>query len=212
MFHNKFPDDIKNDIRNSIEKALKKYPDAEVHNPLLILSWQSKRSIKRFLFMDTLKKVNMLKDRDEKVLTLICDYLKPVTCSENTFVFRMGDPLDCMLFIIKGTMWAYASSSDGHAGQGISSMSIKPLGKGNFYGEELLDWASNCFTKVPVSRKHDLETVVSRCKPCWECNNPEEVALATIRRFRIKPHQRLPLSPAGIADVNGGSLPSTAGN
>ena len=59
--------------------------------------------------------VNMLKDRDEKVLTLICDCQKLVTYSENTFVFRMGDPLDCM-FIIKGTMWTYASSSDGHAG------------------------------------------------------------------------------------------------
>ncbi|TQE04650.1 hypothetical protein C1H46_009733 [Malus baccata] len=83
-----------------------------------------------------------------------------------------------MLFIIKGTMWTYASSSDSPAGQRISSMAIKRLGKGHFYGEELLDWASNCFTEVPVSSKHvktrtkveafvlmsqDLETVVSRC-------------------------------------------------
>ncbi|XP_009378782.1 cyclic nucleotide-gated ion channel 1-like [Pyrus x bretschneideri] len=224
---NKFPNDIKNDIMNSIEKALKTYPDADVHNPFLILPWQSKRSIKRFLFMDTLRKVNKLKDKHKKVLTLICDHLKPVTYSENTFVFRMGDPLDCMLFIIKGTMWTYESSSDGHAGQGISSRSIKPLGKGNFYGEELLDWESNCSTEVPVSSKHvktrtkveafvlmsqDLEIVVSRCKPYWECNKPEEVALATIRRFCTKAQRRLPLSPAGIADVNGGSLPSTTSN
>ncbi|XP_050156358.1 cyclic nucleotide-gated ion channel 1-like [Malus sylvestris] len=203
---NNFPDDIKQEIMTSLVQALKNDKDADVHNPFLILPYFTKRSVKRFLFMGTLRKVNKLKDMNQKVLTLICDYLKPVTYSENTFVFRMGDPLDCMLFIIKGTMWTYASSSDSHAGQGISSMSIKSLGKGNFYGEELLDWASNCFTEVPVSSKHvktrtkveafvlmsqDLETVVSS-QPYWECNNPEEVALATIRHFRTKAQRRLP--------------------
>ncbi|KAM1711995.1 hypothetical protein ACFXTN_002170 [Malus domestica] len=225
IFENKFPDNIKNEIMNSIEQTLIKNKDADVDKPFLILPWQTKRSVKRHLFMDTLKTVNKLKDMDERVLALMCDYLKPVTYIENSFVFRKGDPLDCMLFIIEGTMWTYASK-DSQVGNGISLMATKPLRKGHFYGEELLDWASESFTELPVSSKHvksqtkveafmlmakDLETVVSRSKPSWhllKCNNPGEVAISTFRRFRPRP----PLSPAGTADANGGSLPSAAGN
>ncbi|KAM1070359.1 hypothetical protein ACFX13_002207 [Malus domestica] len=225
IIENKFPDNIKNEIMNSIEQTLKKNKDADVDKPFFILPWQTKRSVKRHLFMDTLKTVNKLKDMDERVLALMCDYLKPVTYIENSFVFRKGDPLDCMLFIIEGTMWTYASK-DSQVGNGISLMATKPLRKGHFYGEELLDWASESFTELPVSSKHvksqtkveafmlmakDLETVVSRSKPSWhllKCNNPGEVAISTFLRFRPRP----PLSPAGTADANGGSLPSAAGN
>ncbi|XP_068316266.1 cyclic nucleotide-gated ion channel 1-like [Pyrus communis] len=119
---------------------------------------------------------------NETVLTLMCDYLKLVTYIENSFVFRMEYPLNCMLFIVEGTMWTYASS-DSQAGSGISSMDIKPIGKWHFYGEELLDWASHTFTKLSVSSKHvksqtkveafvlmakDLEAVVYRYKQCWD--------------------------------------------
>ncbi|KAM1407519.1 hypothetical protein ACFX2F_002086 [Malus domestica] len=225
IIENKFPDNIKNEIVNSIEQTLKKNKDADVDKPFLVLPWQTERSVKRHLFMDTLKTVNKLKDMDERVLALMCDYLKPVTYIENSFVFRKGDPLDCMLFIIEGTMWTYASK-DSQVGNGISLMATKPLRKGHFYGEELLDWASESFTELPVSSKHvksqtkveafmlmakDLETVVSRSKPSWhllKCNNPGEVAISTFLRFRPRP----PLSPAGTADANGGSLPSAAGN
>ncbi|KAM2007128.1 hypothetical protein ACFX15_002080 [Malus domestica] len=225
IIENKFPDNIKNEIVNSIEQTLKKNKDADVDKPFLVLPWQIERSVKRHLFMDTLKTVNKLKDMDERVLALMCDYLKPVTYIENSFVFRKGDPLDCMLFIIEGTMWTYASK-DSQVGNGISLMATKPLRKGHFYGEELLDWASESFTELPVSSKHvksqtkveafmlmakDLETVVSRSKPSWhllKCNNPGEVAISTLLRFRPRP----PLSPAGTADANGGSLPSAAGN
>ncbi|TQE04671.1 hypothetical protein C1H46_009754 [Malus baccata] len=131
--------------------------------------------------MKTLKKIPMLKEMDEEVLTMMCNYLKPATYVENSFVFRMGDPLDCMLLIIEGTMWTY-ESSDSHAGQGISSMAIKPLRKGDFYGEELLDWASD-FTEVPVSSKHvkshtkveafvlKAEDLVSPLRPHWALLN-----------------------------------------
>ncbi|XP_048443026.1 cyclic nucleotide-gated ion channel 1-like isoform X2 [Pyrus x bretschneideri] len=179
---NKFPDNIKKEIENSIEQAWVKDKYADVHNPFLILPKQTKDSVKCHLFMDTLRTVKVLKHMDEYVLTLLCNYLKPMTYNENSFVFRAGDPLDCMVFIIEGTMWTYASS-DSQVGRGISSMAIKRLGKCQFYGEELLDRASDCFTELPVSSKHvksqtkveafvlmakDLETVVSRCPLQWE--------------------------------------------
>ncbi|RXH95245.1 hypothetical protein DVH24_024929 [Malus domestica] len=51
---NNFPDDMKNEITNSIEETLNKDKDTDVHKPFLILPWQTQKSIKRFLFMKTL--------------------------------------------------------------------------------------------------------------------------------------------------------------
>ncbi|KAM1254163.1 hypothetical protein ACFX2J_041948 [Malus domestica] len=207
---NGFPDDIKNEIMNNTEQILIKNKDTNVDNPFLILPWQTKRSIKHYLFRNTLNKVKMLKGMGEGALMLICEYLMPVTYSANNFVFRMGDPLDFMLFIIDGTMWSYASS-DSQAGNGTSSMATVPLGKGQFYGEELLEWALDGFTKVPVASKHvksqtkveafvlmakDLQSVIFKYKQDRDfhnCKNPEEVAISTIRRarFHIKAQRRL---------------------
>ncbi|KAB2623869.1 cyclic nucleotide-gated ion channel 1-like [Pyrus ussuriensis x Pyrus communis] len=151
----------------------------------------------------TLKEIPMLKDMDEEVLKMMCDYLKPATYVKNSFVFRTGDPLDCMLLIIEGTMWTY-TSSDSHAGQVISSMAIKALRKGDFYGEELLDCASD-FTQVPVSSKHvkshtkvealvlmaeDLVSILRQHGDLLNRNNPE------------KAQRRPPPSPAEIGDDN----------
>ncbi|KAM1711992.1 hypothetical protein ACFXTN_002167 [Malus domestica] len=207
MSRNEIPDNMKEEILRSIKQKLKRHIDADLHHFLFyILPVNIRTSLKHFLCMKTLKKVKKLEDMDVKVLTLICNYLKPVRYTENSFVFRMGDPLDCMLFIIEGTVWTYGST-DSQAGQGISSMDTKPLGKGDFYGEELLDCASLRFTKLPVSSKHvksqtkveafvlmakDLETVVSKSRLKWEKKEKkgsqllESVAASTIASaFRL---------------------------
>ncbi|TQD68534.1 hypothetical protein C1H46_021809 [Malus baccata] len=123
------------------------------------------------IFLDSLKNQNA---EHKKFITKFHFKLYKI---QNSFVFRTGDPVDCMVFIIRGTMCTYASS-DSQVGQGISSTAIKPLGKCHFYGEELLYRASDCFTELPVSSKHvksltkveafvlmakDLEAVISRC-------------------------------------------------
>ncbi|RXH95244.1 hypothetical protein DVH24_024928 [Malus domestica] len=123
---------------------------------------------------------------NERVFTLICDCLKPVTYGENSFIFR--DPLDCIVFIIDGTMWTYGSS-DSKVGQRFSSMSIERLVKGHFYGKELFDRSSDYFTELPVSSKHvksltkveafvlmakDLETLVSRFPLQWAKKGSQE--------------------------------------
>ncbi|KAM1780989.1 hypothetical protein ACFX11_042260 [Malus domestica] len=177
---------MKNEITNSIEETLNKDKHTDVHKPFLILPWQTQKSIKRFLFMKTLRTVDKLKDMNERVLTLICDCLKPVTYGENSFIFR--DPLDCIVFIIDGTMWTYGSS-DSKVGQRFSSMSIERFVKGHFYGKELFDRSSDYFTELPVSSKHvksltkveafvlmakDLETLVSRFPLQWAKKGSQE--------------------------------------
>lgn len=130
---------------------------------------------------------------DEKVLKMICDYLKPVMYAEGTMVFHMGDPLDKMLFITEGTILTYkTTSTDSHVAAEnakigpSSNPSSGTHAKGDFYGEQLLHWASQknvnlkevpcsgdnvkCHTKVEgfVLRAKDLKTVVSKCEYWWK--------------------------------------------
>ncbi|KAM3018317.1 hypothetical protein FF2_002081 [Malus domestica] len=216
MSRNELPEEIKKEILSSIkqtlkQKTLKQHIDADLHSFLFsILPGKTRTSLKRCLCMKTLKKVKMLQGMDDKVLTLMCDYLKPVTYIENSNIFRMGDPLDCVLIIMEGTVWTYASS-DSQAGRGISSMGTKPLRKGDFYGEELFDWAPGSFTELPVSSKHvktrvkvdaflltahDLDSVVSKYRLQWKegkKGTPDEkvVAVSTIATaYRDYRHHR----------------------
>ncbi|KAI5347221.1 hypothetical protein L3X38_015100 [Prunus dulcis] len=105
-----------------------------------------------------------------------------------------GDPLDCMVFIVEGNVWTYSTAGENEAGKATPSsmtMATKTLQKGHIYGEELLNWASDNFTELPICRQHDLATVVSRYQLKWnfnKCNIPQEVkevaASTIVRRFR----------------------------
>ncbi|KAM1070346.1 hypothetical protein ACFX1X_002187 [Malus domestica] len=194
--------EVPHEIREEILRCINDHIDADLHKFLFsFLPVKTRTSLKQWLCMKTLKKIKKLQHMDEKVLTLMCGYLKPVTYIENSIIFRMGDLLDSMLIIIEGTVWTYAST-DSQAGQGISLMDTEPLGKGHCYGEELLDCASDCFTKLPVSSKHvkchtkieafvllakDLETVVSRYPLLWQksekvSHKVENIAASTIAK------------------------------
>ncbi|PQQ11122.1 cyclic nucleotide-gated ion channel 1-like [Prunus yedoensis var. nudiflora] len=191
---NKVPDDIKKEIMKSVKQKLKEHKDADLHNDLYsILPGKTRTSLKRCLCMDAFKTVPMLENMSKKVLEMMCEYLKPVMYNENSFPFRMGDPLDRMLFIIDGTMWTYSGGGGDEAAASPSNVSTllvaKPLGKGEIYGEELLSWASPSITQLPISTKHlksqtkveafalmakDLATIVSRYELQWENNKGDK--------------------------------------
>lgn len=161
----------------------------------------------------------MLRYMDESVLKLICDNLKPVIYTENSYVIRAGEPLDLMLFNAEGIIWTYTTSTDGSIKLGSSVTQC--LGKGDFYGEELLSWASSytSFSDLPISTQNvkchtkveafslmakDLKAVVSKfwwhfskAVPDLNKNNSqlEELALSSIkacRRNRLKKHIKAP--------------------
>ena len=76
---------------------------------------------------------------------IICNYLKPVTYSENTYIIKKGEPLDMMLFITQGIVWSFNETS------------MECLQKGDYFGKELLEWvlenSKSCFTSFPISTK-----------------------------------------------------------
>ncbi|CAN6705945.1 unnamed protein product [Malus baccata var. baccata] len=178
------PVDLEIEILSSIDKIVEENEDADLKNDIFsILPAETRERLKRFLCMEILRTVPVLEMLGTKALEKICDYLKPVTYKENSFIFRMGDPLDFMLIIVKGTVCTYSWTSSTSATS--SKMAAGLLGEGQFYGEDLLN--SPDFTQLPISTEHvktrgkvqafalmadDLATVVAN--NCAN-NNCEEV-------------------------------------
>lgn len=73
---------------------------------------------------------------DERLLDAICERLKPCLYTESTYIVREGDPVDEMLFIIRGRLESVTTDGgrSGFFNRGV-------LKEGDFCGEELLTWA-----------------------------------------------------------------------
>lgn len=73
---------------------------------------------------------------DERLLDAICERLKPSLYTEQTYIVREGDPVDEMLFIIRGRLESVTTDGgrSGFFNRGL-------LKEGDFCGEELLTWA-----------------------------------------------------------------------
>lgn len=70
------------------------------------------------------------------MLDAICERLKPALSTEGTYLVREGDPVNEMLFIIRGHLDSYTTNG-GRTGFFNSCR----IGPGDFCGEELLTWA-----------------------------------------------------------------------
>jgi cyclic nucleotide gated channel len=81
--------------------------------------------------------VQGLKNEKEYLLQLICEFLKPLYYNEDNYIIREGEPLNAMLFITQGSVWCF-KTSNGEDGEGPQCIE-----KGEFYGEELLEWGFN---------------------------------------------------------------------
>ena len=94
----------------------------------------------------------------DKMLKVICEHLKPVVYSEGNYIIEEGKPLGMMLFITQGLLWSYKTNG----GTSFDSSSNEWLKQGDFYGEELLNWAfkSPSFSALPISSR----TVMSQQK------------------------------------------------
>jgi cyclic nucleotide gated channel len=73
---------------------------------------------------------------DDQLLDAICERLVSFLCPENTYISREGDPVNEMLFIIRGKL--ESSTTNGGRSNFFNSIILRP---GDFAGEELLTWA-----------------------------------------------------------------------
>ncbi|KAK3158504.1 hypothetical protein QOZ80_2AG0138040 [Eleusine coracana subsp. coracana] len=95
-----------------------------------------RRDIKRHLCLDLVRRVPLFDEMDERMLEAICERLRPALYTRGTRLVRELDPVDSMLFIIRGYLDSYTTQG-GRSGFFNSCR----IGAGEFCGEELLTWA-----------------------------------------------------------------------
>lgn len=78
----------------------------------------------------------MFEKMDEQLLDAMCDRLKPVLYTQTSFIVREGDPVDEMLFVMRGSILT-VTTNGGRTGFFNSVV----LAAGDFCGEELFTWA-----------------------------------------------------------------------
>ncbi|XP_054779959.1 cyclic nucleotide-gated ion channel 1-like isoform X2 [Prosopis cineraria] len=115
-----------------------------------------RRDIKRHLCFDLLKQVPMFEQMEEQLLDALCDRLRSVLYTEKSYIFREGDQIDQMLFILRGSLSTMTTN-----GRTTGFFNTFVMKAGDFCGEELFPWALDPNSSIlPISTR----TVVSISK------------------------------------------------
>ncbi|KAF9600996.1 hypothetical protein IFM89_014981 [Coptis chinensis] len=136
MSHRLLPEDLKERIRRYEQYKWQETRGVDEEYLLRNLPKDLRRDIKRHLCLALLMRVPMFEKMDEQLLDAMCDRLKPVLYTENSFIIREGDPVDDMLFIMRGKLLTMTTN-----GGRTGFLNSDYLKAGDFCGEELLTWA-----------------------------------------------------------------------
>ena len=91
----------------------------------------------------------MFQKMDEQTLDAICDHLKPALYTKHSCIVREGDPVDEMLFIMRGNLKS-VTTNGGRTG----FFNVAVLKAGDFCGESLLTWALDPHSSnLPISTR-----------------------------------------------------------
>ncbi|KAJ4826308.1 Cyclic nucleotide-gated ion channel 2 [Turnera subulata] len=101
-----------------------------------------RRDIKRHLCLDLIMKVPLFHNLDDLILDNICDRVKPLVFSKDEKIIREGDPVQRMVFVVRGRIKSSQSLSKGMVATNV-------LEPGGFLGDELLSW---CLRRPFVDR------------------------------------------------------------
>ncbi|PON60004.1 Voltage dependent potassium channel [Parasponia andersonii] len=101
-----------------------------------------RRDIRRYLCIELVMKVPLFHLLDDLILDNICDRLRPLVYSKGEKIVREGDPIQRMVFVVRGRL---------NRSQGLSKgfLATSALESGGFFGDELLSW---CLRRPFVNR------------------------------------------------------------
>ncbi|CAK9169372.1 unnamed protein product [Ilex paraguariensis] len=85
---------------------------------------------------DSVSQVPFFAEMDNQLLDAICERLVSSLSTKDTYIVREGDPVNEMLFIIRGQL--ESNTTNGGRYGFFNTITLKP---GDFCGEELLTWA-----------------------------------------------------------------------
>ncbi|XP_010029345.2 cyclic nucleotide-gated ion channel 2 [Eucalyptus grandis] len=102
-----------------------------------------RRDIKRYLCLDLIMKVPLFHNLDDLILDNICDRVKPLVFSRDEKIIREGDPVQRIVFILRGRIKRMQGLSKGM----VATSLLEP---GGFLGDELLSW---CLRRPFIDRR-----------------------------------------------------------
>ncbi|KAF5464212.1 hypothetical protein F2P56_014304 [Juglans regia] len=149
------PNDLRERVRRYEKHKWLQIRGVEEENLIRNLPKDLRRDIKRHLCLDLLLKVPLFNEIDQQLRDPMLDRLKTVLYTKNTYLIREGDPVDEMIFIVRGTLTTFTTN-----GGTTGFFNTSDLKSGDFCGEEVLAWAllSLSSTAFPISTR----TVVAR--------------------------------------------------
>lgn len=136
MRHRLLPEELKKRVRRYDQYKWLETRGVDEENLVQSLPKDLRRDIKRHLCLGLVKRVPLFGSMDDRLLDAVCERLKPSLYTEDTYIVREGDPVDEMLFIIRGHL---ESVTTGGGRTGFFNRGA--LKQGDFCGEELLTWA-----------------------------------------------------------------------
>ncbi|GKV03298.1 hypothetical protein SLEP1_g15625 [Rubroshorea leprosula] len=136
MHHRMLPPDLIERVRRYDQYKWLETRGVDEENLVQSLPKDLRRDIKRHLCLALVRRVPLFESMDDRLLDAICERLKPCLFTEKTYIVREGDPVDEMLFIIRGRLESV--TTDGGRSGFFNTGWLK---EGDFCGEELLTWA-----------------------------------------------------------------------
>ncbi|CAA0838842.1 Putative cyclic nucleotide-gated ion channel 18 [Striga hermonthica] len=136
MRHRQLPPELQERVRRFVQYNWLSTRGVKEEDILQALPLDLRREIQKHLCLDLVRRVPFFSQMDEQLLDAICERLVPSLNTKGTYVVREGDPVNEMLFVIRGQL--ESSTTDGGRSGFYNSITLKP---GDFCGEELLTWA-----------------------------------------------------------------------
>ncbi|CAN4088252.1 unnamed protein product [Withania somnifera] len=136
MRHRQLPEDLQDRVRRFVQYKWLATRGVEEEEILLSLPLDLRRQIQRHLCLALVRRVPFFSQMDDQLLDAICECLVSSLNTRDTYIVREGDPVNEMLFIIRGQL--ESSTTNGGRSGFFNSTTLSP---GDFCGEELLTWA-----------------------------------------------------------------------
>ncbi|XP_042439081.1 cyclic nucleotide-gated ion channel 18-like isoform X1 [Zingiber officinale] len=136
MRHRQLPPDLQDRVRRFVQYKWLATRGVDEESILRSLPLDIRREIQRHLCLALVRRVPFFSQMDDQLLDAICERLVSSLSTKDTYIVREGDPVNEMLFIIRGEL--ESSTTNGGRTGFFNSITLRP---GDFCGEELLTWA-----------------------------------------------------------------------
>lgn len=136
MRHRQLPPELQERVRRFVQYKWIATRGVDEESILRSLPLDLRRQIQRHLCLALVRRVPFFAQMDDQLLDAICERLVSSLNTKDTYIVREGDPVNEMLFIIRGQV--ESSTTDGGRIGFFNSITLRA---GDFCGEELLTWA-----------------------------------------------------------------------